>query len=74
VKVRAVTVGPGTDETVSITKGLAAGETVITEGGDRLRDGAKVALPGQRPPGAGGRRRHGGGDGSGGGAPGGGGG
>jgi multidrug efflux system membrane fusion protein len=54
VKNRPVKVGPGTAETVSVASGLQAGETVITEGGDRLRDGAKVVLPGQRP-GAGGR-------------------
>jgi multidrug efflux system membrane fusion protein len=53
VKARTVTVGPGTGETVSIVSGLKAGETVITEGGDRLREGAKVVLPGQKP-GAGG--------------------
>jgi len=79
VKARTVTVGPGTGETVSIVSGLKAGETVITEGGDRLREGAKVVLPGQRP-GSGGRggaagghghRRRGGG-GGGGAAPGGG--
>lgn len=45
VKVRLVTSGPGTGETTSIASGLAAGETVITEGGDRLRDGAPVTLP-----------------------------
>lgn len=54
VKARPVKVGAGTAETVSIASGLAAGETVITEGGDRLREGAAVALPGLRP--AGGRR------------------
>jgi multidrug efflux system membrane fusion protein len=48
VKTRPVQVGPGTAETVSIVSGLAVGETVITDGGDRLRDGAKVVLPGQR--------------------------
>jgi len=42
-----VTTGPGTGETVSISKGLNGGETVITEGGDRLRDGSQVNLPGQ---------------------------
>src|SRR6185312_12978762 len=42
-----VTTGPGTGETVSIAKGLNGGETVITEGGDRLRDGSPVNLPGQ---------------------------
>jgi multidrug efflux system membrane fusion protein len=54
--------GPGTGETVSIASGLTGSETVITEGGDRLRDGAKVNLPGDRPQGglSGGRRRRGG--------------
>ena len=63
VKARPVTVGPGTAETVSIASGLNIGETVITEGGDRLREGAKVTLPGQRANarGAGGHRRRGGG-------------
>lgn len=56
-----VTTGPGTGESVSIAKGLLGNETVITEGGDRLRDGSQVQLPGQGgPPGgsgfSGGRR------------------
>ncbi len=50
-----VTVGPGTSETVSIASGLAPGQVVITDGGDRLRDGARVVLPGQAT--AGGRGR-----------------
>jgi multidrug efflux system membrane fusion protein len=55
VKVRQVTSGPGTGESTSIASGLKAGETVITEGGDRLRDGAAVTLPRpQRPAGGGG--------------------
>lgn len=45
VKVRNVTSGPSTGETTAIASGLKAGETVITEGGDRLRDGAQVSLP-----------------------------
>jgi multidrug efflux system membrane fusion protein len=62
VKSRPVKVGPGTAETVSIATGLAVGETVITDGGDRLKDGAAVTLPGARPGfGAGGHRRRGGG-------------
>ncbi len=63
VKARPVVLGPGTAETVSIASGLKVGETVITEGGDRLREGAKVTLPGQRPNagGAGGRRHRSGG-------------
>ncbi|MDQ2859756.1 MAG: MdtA/MuxA family multidrug efflux RND transporter periplasmic adaptor subunit [Pseudomonadota bacterium] len=62
VKAAPVKVGPGTAETVSIASGLNAGQTVITEGGDRLREGAKVTLPGQRPAaGFGGRGHHHGG-------------
>ena len=64
VKARPVKVGPGTSETVSIVQGLQAGETVITEGGDRLRDGGPVILPGQSgrggAGGAGGAGGHGG--------------
>ena len=41
-----VTQGVATADSVQITKGLQVGERVITEGGDRLKDGAKVALPG----------------------------
>ena len=41
-----VTQGIATADTVQITKGLEVGERVITEGGDRLKDGAKVSLPG----------------------------
>jgi multidrug efflux system membrane fusion protein len=36
-------------ERVEITSGLSGGETVITEGADRLKDGAKVTLPGDHP-------------------------
>jgi multidrug efflux system membrane fusion protein len=49
VKQTAVVVGPGTAETVSISSGLKVGDVVITDGGDRLRDGAPVILPGQSP-------------------------
>jgi len=41
-----VTQGVATADSVQITKGLQVGERVITEGGDRLKDGAMVALPG----------------------------
>jgi multidrug efflux system membrane fusion protein len=58
VKARPVKVGPGTAETVSIVSGLQAGETVITEGGDRLREGATVILPGQKPAHGGGAGGH----------------
>lgn len=46
VKVRPVTLGVVDGERVAVTKGLSAGEVVVTEGGDRLRDGAPVLLPG----------------------------
>ncbi len=49
VKQTAVVVGPGTAETVSVSSGLKVGDVVITDGGDRLRDGAPVILPGQSP-------------------------
>jgi len=45
----AVTQGVATADNVQITKGLDVGERVITEGGDRLKDGARVSLPGDAP-------------------------
>jgi multidrug efflux system membrane fusion protein len=49
VAVRPVTLGVADGERVAVTAGLKAGETVVTEGGDRLRDGAQVQLPGAAP-------------------------
>jgi multidrug efflux system membrane fusion protein len=43
-----VRVGPVLGEQASIQYGLQAGQTVITEGGDRLREGAPVCLPGDK--------------------------
>jgi multidrug efflux system membrane fusion protein len=61
VSMRSVTRGQATVDKIQIASGLQAGEQVITEGADRLKDGAKVILPGDRPAGAGGRRgAHGG--------------
>jgi len=40
-----VKVGPAQGETASVLSGLNAGDTVVTEGGDRLSDGAKVIQP-----------------------------
>jgi multidrug efflux system membrane fusion protein len=51
--------GQADAERVEIASGLQGGETVITEGADRLKDGAKVSLPGDRPAGAGGGGRRG---------------
>ncbi|MDB5448873.1 MAG: efflux transporter periplasmic adaptor subunit, partial [Phenylobacterium sp.] len=60
VTMRKVVRGPGTPTMVSIVQGLQVGERVITEGGDRLTEGARVMLPGDKPmPGGGrGRGRH----------------
>ena len=68
VSVRPVTLGVVDGERVAVTKGLAPGAVVVTEGGDRLRDGAAVTLPGPaparaattgaHPPGANGFRRN----------------
>jgi multidrug efflux system membrane fusion protein len=43
--VQAVKLGVTDGDTVAVTSGLAAGDVVVTEGGDRLRDGAPVLLP-----------------------------
>ena len=45
VSVRPVTLGVVDGENVAVTAGLKPGEIVVTEGGDRLRDGAQVQLP-----------------------------
>ncbi len=44
VSMRAVTLGPVSGETVAIEKGLADGEQVVTDGADKLREGAKVEV------------------------------
>jgi len=46
---RPVTRGIATADKVQVASGLAAGEKIITEGADRLKDGARVVLPGDRP-------------------------
>jgi multidrug efflux system membrane fusion protein len=64
---RAVKRGGATVENVLIDSGLAPGEVVITEGGDRVQDGGRVQLAGEPPAqgasgagsGANGRRRNG---------------
>jgi multidrug efflux system membrane fusion protein len=56
VALRPVTRGQATVDKVEIKSGLKAGEVVITEGADRLKDGAKVILPGDKPATGGGRR------------------
>ncbi len=50
VSVRPVTLGVVDGERVAVTAGLTPGAVVVTEGGDRLRDGAAVQLPGTEQP------------------------
>jgi multidrug efflux system membrane fusion protein len=67
VSVRPVTLGVVDGERVAVVKGLGVGDIVVTEGADRLRDGAQVLLPNSDPsaaahkpagpPGAGSSRR-----------------
>ena len=78
VRMRTIKTGPAVGDVTAVTDGLQPGETVVTDGSDRLRDGAEVLLPGDCPPpemlagrggGRGGRRHgHGGGRGGQGGA------
>ena len=60
VALRNVTRGLATVDKIQVVSGLEAGEKVITEGADRLKDGDRVMLPGDKPSaggnGAGGRR------------------
>jgi multidrug efflux system membrane fusion protein len=49
VKMTTVTTGPTDGNDIAIMKGLTPGETVVTDGADQLRDGAKVLLPGEQP-------------------------
>ena len=60
VAMRKVKRGQASVDKVQIVSGVEAGERVITEGADRLKDGDKVTLPGERPAaGANGARRQG---------------
>jgi len=62
---RKVKLGAASSDKTQITAGLALGDTVVTDGADRLTEGARVALPGDTPAtragsgqrGAGGHRR-----------------
>ncbi len=65
VTVRQIKTGPVDGERTSVASGLAAGERVVTDGSDRLKEGAKVMIPAEHPHGAsaahgghGGHRRH----------------
>jgi multidrug efflux system membrane fusion protein len=49
VTVRPVKIGPVDGERTSIKSGLQVGERVVTDGSDRLREGAKITIPAERP-------------------------
>ncbi|KVH44092.1 MdtA/MuxA family multidrug efflux RND transporter periplasmic adaptor subunit [Burkholderia diffusa] len=52
VTVRKVKTGPVDGERTSIVSGVAIGERVVTDGSDRLREGAKITIPADKPKGA----------------------
>jgi multidrug efflux system membrane fusion protein len=49
VSVHKVTLGPSDGRFTVIASGLTAGQTVVTDGMDRLTDGAKIKLAGAKP-------------------------
>jgi multidrug efflux system membrane fusion protein len=64
VTVRPVKTGPVDGERTSIKSGLQVGERVVTDGSDRLREGAKITIPADRPRAASGMRGASGGSGA----------
>ena len=56
VTVRPVRIGPVDGERTSIATGLQPGERVVIDGSDRLKEGAKITIPADRPRGASGAR------------------
>ncbi|WP_419730106.1 MdtA/MuxA family multidrug efflux RND transporter periplasmic adaptor subunit [Lichenicola sp.] len=49
VEVRQVKTGTADTSNVVVTSGLAAGETVVTDGTDKLKTGSKITVPGTTP-------------------------
>lgn len=49
VTVVPIKTGPSADETVAVLSGLNGGETIVSDGADKLKEGAKVTLPGSAP-------------------------
>lgn len=49
VTAQKITLGPDDGQHVAVTEGLKPGDEVVTDGADKLRDGAKVRLPGEAP-------------------------
>src|SRR5262249_41941494 len=48
VKVTPVKLGPSEGENIAVTDGLNPGDMVVVDGTDKLRDGSKVTLPGEK--------------------------
>ncbi len=48
VSVRPITIGPTDGPLAAVNSGLSVGERVVVDGTDRLRDGARVLVPGAR--------------------------
>jgi multidrug efflux system membrane fusion protein len=46
VSTRSIVLGPAAADRAAVEKGLEVGEQVVTDGADKLRQGAKVELPG----------------------------
>jgi membrane fusion protein, multidrug efflux system len=57
VHAQSVTTGPAAGDSISIASGLEVGAIVVTEGGDRLTDGATVSLGGRNQTGPGNKNR-----------------
>jgi membrane fusion protein, multidrug efflux system len=51
VAAQPVTLGPGDNQRVAVTKGVQPGQLVVTDGADRLKEGAKVRPAENAPPG-----------------------
>lgn len=50
VSVRPVKLGPVQGERVAVSEGVKPGEVLVVDGADKLREGARVQLPGEGPP------------------------
>lgn len=46
VAVQAMKLGPADGERAAVQSGLSPGDTIVVDGADKLRDGAKVSVPG----------------------------
>jgi multidrug efflux system membrane fusion protein len=44
VSVRKITLGPGDANNIAVQQGIAAGNIVVVDGADRLKEGAKIAV------------------------------